>query len=625
MRNGYICRMVVTILITFASPMSFSADNFEPYIKESTGSEVCRLGLEQAQKYFHSSEKRYPNLSTSPDLTLPISNQIKVNRFPEDKYSMPDVLKVYKLEFDNKDLIYLNTWSSFRYEAYTTVHLLEIGKLDEFIETHKKEGVDLYARRSSSIPFRYNGKWYVDDGDQNSRIIYSISSDREFKQECLITIKDAPRVLEKLTSLDFLSAYHDSVKRILWAPWGHPGSGTSKAPLRAKSRGSAFIVEALSRPWAVSANPLREMDDYGLMPEYQRAHMAGWQYQDVWSHREYVTYEMLAIDAKKELSGYYVDEFSIPEEVALSLAHQVIDSIAVAYYSLSPYVVDHELKSDFSYLEPVTKYDYSILEPDGLSMQVHYVPALSLMLDAPAQFIEFASGAGYWYVKDDEVLPTNGTLDEYYQSYYGKDMLMYAAHMNNFDTVKYLVELGWPLDKYTENSSNSPYYPVRNHRSVLTYAVENGSLELIYYLIEQGADINVLNSQKNGFDFYFSENPNFSIEQKEIGVKALLQGYDQTIQVKPGFSCAGNLRKLESLICNNPGLAIYDRELNKRFRNALKQVSKPDLLRTSQKQWLRQRNKTCGLQSNVEGARACLALTSRNRLRYFEYLIREKG
>jgi hypothetical protein len=52
--------MVITILIAVASPMSFSADNFEPYIKETTGSEVCELGLEKARKYFHSSEKTIP-------------------------------------------------------------------------------------------------------------------------------------------------------------------------------------------------------------------------------------------------------------------------------------------------------------------------------------------------------------------------------------------------------------------------------------------------------------------------------------------------------------------------------------------------------------------------------------
>jgi uncharacterized protein YecT (DUF1311 family) len=623
MRKGCICRMVITILIAVASPMSFSADNFEPYIKETTGSEVCELGLEKARKYFHSSEKNYPNLSTSSDVSLPLSNQIKVNRFPEDRYSLTDILTVYKLEFENKDLIYVNTWGWFRYERYTTVHLLEMGKLDEFIEAHKKEGVDLYVRRSPSIPFRYNGKWYVDDGDQNSRTISSISSDKQFKQECLIIIKDVSKVFETLESLSFVSAYHQVVKSILLAPWGHTGSGTSKAPLRAADQGRKFIIEALIRPWAVTNNTFRESGDDGLMPEYQREHMEGWQYQDVWSHREYVTYEMLGEDAREELRNYYIDEFSYPEGAASSLAQQVIDSIVVAYYSLSPLVVNQELDKNFSYLEPLTENDFSILTPDKLSTRVHQGPALSLVLDAPGQFIDFARAAGYWSHEDDGVLPKGGLLNKYYQSYYGKDMLMYAAHMNNLDAVQNLVEQGWPVDKLTENANGFPYYPSRNNRSALTYAVENGSLELIHYLIEQGADIYVLDSQRNDLDFYLFKNPNFSKEQKEIGLKALLESYDTTLEVKPGFSCNGKLRKLESLICNNPGIAIYDRELNKRFRDALKQVSKPDLLRTSQKQWLRQRNKTCGLQGSVQGARACLASTSRNRLRYFEYLIRE--
>lgn len=349
--------------------------------------------------------------------------------------------------------------------------------------------------------------------------------------------------------------------------------------------------------------------------------MEGWQYQDIWSHREYETYEMLTLDARDELEGYYIGEFSIPEGVASSLAQQVVDSIAVAYYSLSPYVVDHELKRDFSYLEPITKYDFSILHPDELSTRVHYGPALSLALDAPAQFVEFASDAGYRFIKSDEVLPTNGSLSEYYQSYYGKDMLMYAAHMNNFDTVKYLVELGWPLDKYTVKTDSYPYYPVRNHRSALTYAVENGSLELISYLIEQGADVNVLDSSQNNLDFYLAKNPNFSDKQKEAGLQAMLESYDERA-VEPGFSCNGSLRKLESLICNHPGLAIYDRELNRRYRTAMEKVTNPIVLRTSQKNWLKRRNKVCGTITEDEGMKACLASTSRHRLRYLEYLNR---
>lgn len=624
MKIRVIRQCVLTVLLSLISQVSFSAASYEPFLKGNSGAEVCELALKHAQNYFRSTEKTYPNLSTSSVVSLPVSNKIKVNRFPDDKYALTDVLSVYKLEFLDKSLIYVNIGYWFGYVNHYSSHLLEVGELDVFLESYKKKGVDQGINNSYSMPFQYRGRWYLDDGDQNARTIYSISSDQEFKQECLITIKDVPILFDTLSSLDFLSAYHDSVQSILRAPWGH--SGTSKAPLWAKNRGRAFILEALTRPWTVSANPLREMDDYGLMPEYQRAHMAGWQYQDVWSHREYKTYEMLAIDAQNELSDYYIDEFSIPEEVAASLAQKVIDSIAVAYYSLSPSVVDHELKNDFSYLEPVTKYDYSILDPDELSLRVHHVPALSLLLDAPAQFIEFASGAGYWYIKDDEVLPTNGTLDEYYHSYYGKDMLMYAAHMNNLDAVKYLVELGWSLDKYTAKTDGYfPYYPTINHRSALTYAVENGSLELIAYLVDQGAEIYIWDSKQNNLDFYLAKNPNFTEQQKKAGLKVLLESYDGSKVVEPGFSCDGSLRKLERLICDNPGLAIYDRELNKRYRTAMGTVTDPAILQASQKNWLKNRNKVCGTIASDEGKKACLASTSRHRLRYLEYLNRDKN
>lgn len=615
-----LCQFVLTILLSVSSQVSFSAASYEPFLKENSGAEVCELGLEHAQRYFHSSEKAYPNLSTSHKVRLPISNEIKVNRFPEEKYAPIDVLRVYKLDFSEKSLIYVNAYYELGYQGHYSSHLLDVGKLDVFLENYKKNIVGEEFNSSSSLPFQYRGRWYLDDGDQNARTIYSISSDQEFKQECLITIKDFPRVFDTLSSLDFLFAYHDSVQSILRAPWGH--SGTSKAPLWAKNRGRAFVLEALTRPWAVSANPLREMDDYGLMPEYQRAHMAGWQYQDVWSHREYKTYEMLAVDAKEELSSYYIGVFLIPEDIAVSLAQQVIDSVAVAYYSLSPSVVDHELKNDFSYLEPVTKYDYSILDPDELSLRVHHVPALSLLLDAPAQFIKFASDAGYWDIKDDEVLPTNGTLDEFYHSYYGKDMLMYAAHMNNLDAVKYLVELGWSLDKYTAKTDGYPRHPVRNNRSALTYAVENGSLELIAYLVDQGAEIYIWDSKQNNLDFYLAKNPNFTEQQRKAGLKVLLEGYDGSKIVEPGFSCDGSLRKLERLICDNPGLAIYDRELNRRYRTATEKVNNPTVLQTSQKNWLKHRNKVCGTITEDEGMKACLASTSRHRLRYLEYLNR---
>lgn len=220
MKIRVICQFVLAALLSLLSPVSFSAANYEPFLKENSGAEVCELGLIHAKNYYRSSEKTYPNLSTSPDVSLPVSNKIKVNRFPEEKYARIDVLRVYKLDFSDKSLIYVNAYYERGYRGHYSSHLLDVGKFDVFLENYKKNIVGDEFNSSSSLPFQYNGQWYLDDGGNDSRTIYSISSDKEFKQECLITIKDTPRVFETLFTLDFLSAYHQAVKSILLAPWG---------------------------------------------------------------------------------------------------------------------------------------------------------------------------------------------------------------------------------------------------------------------------------------------------------------------------------------------------------------------------------------------------------------------
>ncbi|MCP4354019.1 MAG: ankyrin repeat domain-containing protein [Proteobacteria bacterium] len=115
------------------------------------------------------------------------------------------------------------------------------------------------------------------------------------------------------------------------------------------------------------------------------------------------------------------------------------------------------------------------------------------------------------------------------KNWFSKTPLMTAAHLNNFETVKILVNAGanledemGELNKIISNKmedfnsyGSRCYYNVqRQNRTALMYATENASYELIKYLIDQGASTKAFDSQNNGIEFYLNKNEILTDKEK---------------------------------------------------------------------------------------------------------------
>ncbi len=204
---------------------------------------------------------------------------------------------------------------------------------------------------------------------------------------------------------------------------------------------------------------------------------------------------------------------------------------------------------------------------------------------------------------------------------YNKDLLMYAAHMNNYDAVKYFIENNWPINsRYNiEKNDNCGSKVQRFNSRVLTYAAENASIELIKLLVSAGADTSIKDSQGNILDYYISLNPRFSAEEKQLGFKKLLSQYYWIGREKFIPVCNTEKSAIDQAVCNSQGLSIYERELERNYTTAIHHSRVGNHLKVSQLQWYKKRNEECATFSDGY-LNACIARLTRARIRYLEYI-----
>lgn len=105
-----------------------------------------------------------------------------------------------------------------------------------------------------------------------------------------------------------------------------------------------------------------------------------------------------------------------------------------------------------------------------------------------------------------------------------------------------------------------------------------------------------------------------------MGIDGILKVFSDMKKLEPSFSCKEKLNRIETAICNSNGLSIYDRELNKNYRNALVENEISTDLKASQIKWIKRRNNECGAFSESDKLAACLSRTTRSRIRYLEYI-----
>ncbi|MEN0036544.1 MAG: ankyrin repeat domain-containing protein [Cellvibrio sp.] len=601
--------MFVSFVIGF--PVGTVANAFEPYIIEGDSESLCGLALDHYRKAFRSNQTVVTEL---------VSEEIKVPEFTITPLEQDaGVLQMANIAIDGKQLILayhkrMHSWRGDIYSGYLVSHG-DLPDLVRQLETGGEAGAikPFYPAAGGfawiqEIPFEYKGNWFLTESgsnfDENNglRNVFSVDSAGGSTKVCAIKIFDSFDVtkIENSSSLPFFSAYVKSMERIMLSP-GH--CGTSHPEVGAARNGRLFVSQAIYRPWSLKF----EQERYAPSKKLLQEHFDQWRYGDMWSYRERDVLENLRIDAQLELSQYLQSKFSYAIDMANNLAASILQEMNIRYYSLASF---ENTGVDFSRYQQLvdgsfTNWALFVQEISDDEQKIIF-PAFSLIVD------------NSWLI---ETLPQRKKAENFLTQY-DKDLLMVAAHMNNYDAVKYLVDQGWSLERVTVNEDDPCWNgPSRVNRSALTYAVENGSLHLINYLIKAGANPAIIDSEKNDLQYYLQKNPRFTQAEKGMGLSGLLKNMQLNSKISPSYSCNGNLNIIEKTICSSEGLSIYDVELRNAYKKAISINSVSAFVKKSQIRWIGERGKSCGKLTENRQLTACIAQTTRARIRYLESLV----
>ncbi|WP_321777173.1 ankyrin repeat domain-containing protein [Sulfurimonas sp.] len=613
-------KLITLIILIGNIGQVFAKEPFAPNIVEPN---VCKLVLDHYTKLYESKEVKTSGTIESKDVFNPEFDSREI----EGIYGN---IKTTKITIDGveKDIVYHQRWHSWRGEI-STGYMIDQNQTS-ILEEQLKSGSDdkikpfypmgklAYGSDFSwweNMPFQYENNWYVleDFGDfyrhNSMRSIHKLSLNGTTKKVCTIKIFENFSPKNSGQDFPFFTAYKEAVEEITLST-GH--CGTSHPEAYAESSGKLYASMSIIRPWAIvptwqSGNNSWEVKDF------QRKHFDDWKYQDIWSYREFKTHANTKLDAINELKVYYINNYEYSTEDAEKLASAIIDSMPGAYYSLGVYYGANQDTSFLQKLVDGTYNNWENLENNLKLLKVGYqniphlpLTILSLLVDNPKMLKELPDT-----IKQNDI-----------KTFYEKDFLMFAAHMNNYDSVKYLVKQGWPINNLTEWKSDSICDPKmeRNNRSALTYAAENASIELIQYLIANGSDINITDTKGNSLDFYINKNPRFTAEEKKLGFEEIVKKYPKSSNIQPSFSCDVKLNNIEKAICSSEGLSIYDRELLQVYKKAISHENIVKQVKKSQIKWIKKRNHECSQFKEQAQINACIARKTRARIRYLEYV-----
>ena len=514
------------LLLSTCVSFSVSGETFKPYLIESSERGVCDLALNHYTNLFKSNQSNTNGFIQSKEISFP---KFSTRQVP----GIRGILKSAEVDFYGEQKIYVfhSRSHSWRGDIYTG-YIINPDEIDMLLSKVKEWGDERFlpfypigssANRSNfswweNLPFQFKNKWYVLDDfadfhrRNSQRSVYQILKDGTSKKVCTIKIFQNFDGSDMEHSLPLFSAYKRSVEKMMLSSGG---CGTSRADVTARWNGQFYSSMAIVRPWAIeptwkSIKISREVARVG----FQKKHFEDWKYQDVWSYREHATNKNLMFDAITELKNHYVSNYAYSESTAYEHASKIIQSMPGRYYSLGIY---YNQDKDFSIFQKMVDGTYNNWENIEQDLKLKYgtVPfvALSLMVDIPQSY---------------KMLPSTINQNSI-ESFYKKDILMFAAHMNNFDTVKYLLDSGWSVDKVTsyEQAPRCGSTLKRLNRSALTYAAENASIEVMRLLVDAGADTKIKDSHGNNLDYYFNLNPRFTAEEKMSGFENVLKKYSK--------------------------------------------------------------------------------------------------
>ncbi len=245
----------------------------------------------------------------------------------------------------SKILVYHEQSHSWRGDIYTgyVVEPHQMSELLPKLKKYTKDGIKPFYPMGAltygstfswweNFPFEYQGEWYVleDFGDfdrhDSLRRVHKLVDSSHSQEACKIKIFQNFDEKVSADELPFFTAYKKSLEKMLLSP-GY--CSPSRPESRARSSGQLFASMVIIRPCAVK--PIwNDNSDY----DFQKKHFSNWKYQDIWSYREYGTYENLKEDFVTELANHYMVNYSYSKNAAYQNAEGVVNAMPGRYYSL---------------------------------------------------------------------------------------------------------------------------------------------------------------------------------------------------------------------------------------------------------------------------------------------------
>ena len=365
--------------------------------------------------------------------------------------------------------------------------------------------------------------------------------------------------------------------------------------------GKNVFKNLIDRPWIVD-----KMAGRHYWSDYYNEQMAkclkDWALDEIWNLREYDTLQLQIDSSKKWLTSFYQDAYGMKIKKASQKAKNNIEELIGAYFYFHQGYFKYRQDENYQLSEDLIagkqNIKWDIFKKDTIGFSPKKSLLTTMQIDNPSLIEK----------------PIEPLTD------FGKSLLMYAAHMNNYDTVKTLLDQNVSINAVTHQVKYDNYNNITN-RSALTYAVENASIEVIKLLIEHGADIEIKDSKGNNLDFYIRKNPRFS-NLWFLGFSKILTYTKPSAFFKPSFDCKKASTVIEKAICSKKSLSIYDRELSEAYKKLKQYSANISFDKGQQVQWLKTRNKKCSELKDNE-LFSCLGREYRSQTRFIFNLLSE--
>ncbi len=303
------------------------------------------------------------------------------------------------------------------------------------------------------------------------------------------------------------------------------------------------------------------------------------------------------------LARYYRSDFDVSSAQAGPLAANVMVTLERAAFHIGEYAVDQTWRDKMTRLRA----SKNSREEDELYLQLKSYLDVQIASDQPNDYdVTGVSEKGAQYYAFVEALILKPRLFRKYleetgkedtANFFGKTLLMSAAHHDQAESVRLLLAHGANPDAVTEVKDQQCTAIQRDRRNALMYAAENAGPQLIKLLESVTKDLCQRDGQNNFAVAYVLANPRLSLAEKRgfydrwLPTVSKCSGYK-----KPTFDCSRADNVVDMATCAGSSVTMWDENISKLYQqmaDRLPDGAEKQKLKISQREWVKGKQKAC--------------------------------